>query len=469
MFLTKQNEDTASYHQGWSKQTVSKLNHTFGSPWRYFSGEESKTDYTTWGRLLNSFHGGGYIAYLGTDKKNTLDLINSLKTHDWIDGLTRVVFLEFSIYNANVNILSALIFSIEFSSFGGAFPRFDMYLFRLYRYFTPFQFLYLVAEIGFVVFVAQLIYRVGYLIYRDRWDYFTSFWNITDLLLILFSLVTIALYVVRESYLNSAIEAIRENPDLFYGFLTVASYDDYIAYFSCLIVLVPTIQFLKFLKFNKSFMIFYSTLARIRGDISGFAFVFFVSMMCFTYWAYSMLITVAEVFSTFSGTFYSMVAMLLGKFRFNLLSPGQAITAAVGPIFTYTFTCANIFLILNIILTIITIGFKESRLDDRFQQSEYEIIKFIITSIKGALGLLPPYIPPPPKIEPPAKEKHFTYFQWKLCTSYVTRNQFPRLLNFANNSYLEDFADELEMVANLLSVPQSRTFLYEITRRQQGF
>lgn len=182
-----------------------------------------------------------------------------------------------------------------------------------------------------------------------------------------------------------------------------------------------------------------------------------------------MLKTVSESFSTFSGTFYSMIAMLLGKFSFRLLSPGQAVAAAVGPIFTYTFTCANVFFILNIILTIITIGFQESREDDRFQQSEYEIIKFIITSFKGTCGLLPHYIPPLPRIEPPAQEKHFTYFQWKLCTSYFTRSQFPRLLNFANDAYLEDFADELELVANLLSMPQSRGLLYEITRREQGF
>ena len=216
-------------------------------------------------------------------------------------------------------------------------------------------------------------------------------------------------------------------------------------------------------------MIFYHTLDRIRGDISGFAFVFFVSMMCFTYWAYSMLKTTAESFSTFGGTFNSMIAMLLGKFSFRLLSPGRALTATVGPIFTYAFTCANVFLILNIILTIITIGFTEAREDERFQQSEYEIISFITNYVKGLCGLLPPYIPPPPQIEPPPKEKHFTYFQWKLCTSYVTRSQCPRLLNFANKTYLEDFVDELELVANLLSIPQSRRLLYEITLREQGF
>ena len=466
VFLTDHNEDKTTYHQEWKKEAPSQQNETYESPWKYMNGEESKTEYTAWGRR-RTFYGGGYIAYLSSERQESLKMLNSLKTHGWVDQLTRVVFLEFSAYNANVNILSALIFSVEFTSYGAALPRLDMYSFRLYRYYTTFQFMFLVCEMIFVVFVVQLISRAGHQIYRDRWIYFKSFWNYTDLLLILLSLVIIALYAIRWTHLNKAIEAVREDPNTFYGFLTVALYDEYIAYISCLIFLIPSLQFMKFLKFNKNFMIFYATLDRIRTDICGFAFVFLVSLLCFTYWSYSMLKTVAESFSTFIGTFYSMVSLVLGKFSFRLLSPGTAVAAEVGPLFTYMFTCANVFFILNIILAIITIGFTEAQSDERFQESEYEIVKFIIYFIKSRLGLLPPYIPPPPQITPPEKEKHYTYFQWKLCTRYVTQSQFPRIMRFADRTYLEDFADEIEMVANLLRVPVSRHVIVEMIRREQ--
>ena len=115
VFLTKNNEDTDDYQQGWKKQTKPQLNHTFGSPWRYSGGKESNTEYTAWGRRQNSFGGGGYIAYLGNDWQSTLKLINSLKTHDWIDGLTRVVFLEFSLIS--IPFSSSGICSCGFSSF----------------------------------------------------------------------------------------------------------------------------------------------------------------------------------------------------------------------------------------------------------------------------------------------------------------------------------------------------------------
>ena len=324
-FLTEGNKDTANYYQGWNVKGSARVTGD-SSPWRYSSGEESGTDYSVWGRT-DSYRGGGYIAYLTSERRTTHAQLNSLKANGWIDQLTRVVFLEFSTYNANVNILSALVFSTEFSSFGGALPYFDMYSFRLFRYYTTYQFLFLVCEVIFVVFVVQLISRVGHQIHRDRWSYFTSFWNFTDLLLIAFSLVNIAFYAVREINLTNAIEAIREDPKAFYGFLSVAFFDEFIAYISCIIYLIPCLQFLKFLKFNKNFMIFYATLERIRSDICGFAFVFLFSLLSFTYWAHTLLKTVAEPFSTFLGTFYSMISLLLGKFSFRLLSPGQAIAA----------------------------------------------------------------------------------------------------------------------------------------------
>ena len=345
-----------------------------------------------------------------------------------------------------------------------------MYSFRLYRYRTTLQLVYLVCEVIFVVFVIQLIRRVGHQIHRDRWSYFISFWNYLDLLLIIFSLVIIALYAVCWIHLSNAIEAIRENPNTFYNFFTVALYDEFIAYLSCLIFIILSLQFLKFLKFNKNFMVFYATLERTRKDACGFAFLFLVSLLCYSYVAYVMLNTVKEAFSTFGVTFNSMIAMLLGKFSFRFLAPRQITTSAtLGPLFTYAFTGTNIFLFLNIILTIITLGFKEAKKDERFRQSEYEIMKFIVNAVKDHFGLLPTYIPPPPQIAPPVKENHYTYFQWRLCTRYVTHSQFPRIIKFANNSYLEDLVNDLEMLVDLLSLPMPRKALEEAVHEEQSF
>ena len=86
-----------SYHQGW-KAKGPAYNTEDLLPWKYSSGEESGTDYSAWGRT-SSHDGGGYIAYLSSERQTTLEQLKSVKSNGWIDQLTRVVFLEFSTYN----------------------------------------------------------------------------------------------------------------------------------------------------------------------------------------------------------------------------------------------------------------------------------------------------------------------------------------------------------------------------------
>ena len=47
---------------------------------------------------------GGYLRNLGLNKIDSMDVIDYLKTNNWIDRSTRAVFLDFTTYNANINL-----------------------------------------------------------------------------------------------------------------------------------------------------------------------------------------------------------------------------------------------------------------------------------------------------------------------------------------------------------------------------
>lgn len=49
--------------------------------------------------------------------------MQELEDHDWLDVNSRAVFLEFTVYNANVNLFGSVIMLIEFMSTGGAVTR----------------------------------------------------------------------------------------------------------------------------------------------------------------------------------------------------------------------------------------------------------------------------------------------------------------------------------------------------------
>lgn len=53
---------------------------------------------------MNYYDGGGYVMNLGKDSSSTLDIVSYLKSNLWIDRGTRAVFVDFTVYNANINL-----------------------------------------------------------------------------------------------------------------------------------------------------------------------------------------------------------------------------------------------------------------------------------------------------------------------------------------------------------------------------
>jgi hypothetical protein len=48
--------------------------------------------------------------------------LKNLKANLWLDRGTRVVFLDFTVYNANINLFCQIKLTVEFPASGGAVP-----------------------------------------------------------------------------------------------------------------------------------------------------------------------------------------------------------------------------------------------------------------------------------------------------------------------------------------------------------
>jgi len=70
--------------------------------WVYHTAEELGGS-AQQGRLA-VYHGGGYKQDLVGGNSSALELVNELRANGWLDRGTRVVFIDFSLYNANLNL-----------------------------------------------------------------------------------------------------------------------------------------------------------------------------------------------------------------------------------------------------------------------------------------------------------------------------------------------------------------------------
>ncbi|KDR08541.1 polycystic kidney disease 2-like 1 protein [Zootermopsis nevadensis] len=77
-----------------------------GTAWTY-STEEELHGSSYWGRF-STYGGGGYYEDLSLDRIETIEKLLTLKINQWVTRGTRAIFLDFIVYNANIDAILTL-------------------------------------------------------------------------------------------------------------------------------------------------------------------------------------------------------------------------------------------------------------------------------------------------------------------------------------------------------------------------
>lgn len=74
--------------------------------WTYHT-EKAMNGSSYWG-LLATYSGAGYYQDLSQSQEESADMLQELMSNLWLDRGTRAVFIDFSTYNANINMFCVL-------------------------------------------------------------------------------------------------------------------------------------------------------------------------------------------------------------------------------------------------------------------------------------------------------------------------------------------------------------------------
>ena len=72
--------------------------------------------------MISTYGGGGYVQDLTLNYSGAYAQMSDLIEYLWLDRGTRVVFLDFTVYNANINLFCQITLTVEFPASGGAIP-----------------------------------------------------------------------------------------------------------------------------------------------------------------------------------------------------------------------------------------------------------------------------------------------------------------------------------------------------------
>lgn len=149
--------------------------------------------------------------------KGNLSLLQQM---GWIDRQTRAVFVEFSLYNPNINMLVVAEILIEVLPTGNMLTlvRFDpLNLFNELTGDSSITFKIVVYVFYLVFIVYFFCMEIKQLVREGPRAYFTKFWNYVEWLLILLSLVAFALFFYRLSQAYAVLDFFKKTSG--YGYM----------------------------------------------------------------------------------------------------------------------------------------------------------------------------------------------------------------------------------------------------------
>ncbi|KAL3878017.1 hypothetical protein ACJMK2_035653 [Sinanodonta woodiana] len=380
-------DDTKPYLPGWQTPTedqavrLEMLDEV--NPWVYQSALKLKN--APYVATVQTYKGGGYVFNFERSYRRTIRNVTRLRSEDWLDLNTRAVFLEFSVFNPNMNLFASIIMVQEFTAIGGAIPRSEFKIFRLHSYIGAYGVIVIIFEVIYCCFTLYFFYRCITKVKKEKCMYFFRFWNILEFVLMVFAVCVIAMSAFKHILTEISLNALKKSAKAeFVNFQSMAMYDELYGYMVAFVVFLASVQFLKLLQFNAKINMLGETVKLATKDLKVFSLAFLLYFLAFTLTGYLLFGQNLTAYTGFVQSAESIFAFTLGTFDFEGMQGAQKI---FGPIFFFLFVFIVYVGLMSIFLTIIGDAFNEVRERTKEKENEYELMDFLWNRAKALLGV----------------------------------------------------------------------------------
>ncbi|GFN94979.1 polycystic kidney disease protein 1-like 2 [Plakobranchus ocellatus] len=379
--FTKDGEERRSFGESWEQLENFELTNRTEYTW---TAADSLNSYPYWGQL-GVYSGGGYVAKLIGSKDEVFDLLAKLEREEWIDRYTRAVFVEFSVYNPQVNLFSVNMLLAEFHITNGIVPSFRFEPAMLLPYTGSAMVIQVILEIIFVLFIVGFIFREAFNFYRQRRSYLTDFWNWIEMSIIAFSIAAIVGYFYKLYEVNKLTKEIKASEGYGYVKLQFVGYwNEIFSYMLGFVVFLATLKFLRLLRFNRRVSMLANTLELSGKNLLHFSIIFLIVFLAFCQLFWLTFMTVDETYSSFMQAMVASILMMMGKFNIYTMIQAKPI---VTQIFVLLYLISMTFIIVNMFVSILNDTFSIVRNNVKTQSNDYEILQFMMSRFMSWTGI----------------------------------------------------------------------------------
>ncbi|XP_078481274.1 polycystin-2-like [Ciona intestinalis] len=369
-------QEEAHFVEGWKNRSLDENVNPL-SPWSFQNS--AKLNGHPYTGLLNIYDGGGYSVTLGNTAKKSRKILKQLKDHGWVDRPTSAIFVEFTVYNANVNLFASVVLLLEGSANGAFFPYPVISPIRLYEFIDGKGLLLVITYIIFVLVLLYKIFNILKSIKEMRWNYFHHFWNWIDFISALMSITASGIYGVRYIHSHIILDKITQDVDkeTFVNFQYLILWNDIFRFLMSFILFFATIKFTRLLRFNRRIRLLSMTLSYAAKPVVLFSVMFSIYFLGFLFLANLWFEQTVYAYSNIPLAAGEMFSMLLNRFDFTQLQEADKL---LGPLFFSAFTGVCTIALLNMFIVILDESIKRARAELERTKNEFEVVDYMKTT-----------------------------------------------------------------------------------------
>ncbi|XP_013125652.2 polycystic kidney disease protein 1-like 2 isoform X2 [Oreochromis niloticus] len=374
-------EDMGSYGPGWNTSVGNNISASISSPWTYQTHSQLRA-YPVWGELA-LYRGGGFSVELGPDLQTATSTLDYLFNNMWFDMYTRAIFVEFTVYNANVNLLCIVTLLLESPAVGAFQLNSEMQSVHLYLPGDGLHICIITTEIIYMLFILYYMFNQGKLMKQQRWLYFKNKWNLLELSIILLSWSAVAAFIQKTLIANRDIAYYQNHKDKFVSFYQTGTSESLFQYLMAFLVLLATVKLWHLLRLNPKMNMITAALQRAWTNISGLLLIIVIMLL-----AYSIACNVIygwklSSYKTFMDALMTLIGLQIGIFNYDEVLSSNPV---LGGLLIGSCIVFVTFVVLNLLLSVILVAFNQEQKYHKPSEEE-EIVDLMLMKICSLFGI----------------------------------------------------------------------------------
>ncbi|KAM9101905.1 polycystin-1 isoform 2-T2 [Sarcophilus harrisii] len=274
MCTTSGSFSTQDYEVGWESSSPNGTR-----AWAYSAPDLAGVWY--WG-YFSVYDSGGYIQELGVSLEESRELLSFLQRHNWIDNMSRAVFVELTQYSPAVGLHAAVTLRLEFPVSGRALTAISVRPFPLQRLSAGVT-LQLLMMVFLMLFVVYFVVAEALAMQKEGQAYLVRAGAWSQWLLILLTTATVLIHLSQLSLADQQWgRYLKRRPHHFTSFYQVAQLSSAFASLAASLLFLLMIKAAQQLRFIRQWSVFGKTLYRSVRELVAAGLALLVLAIAYT-------------------------------------------------------------------------------------------------------------------------------------------------------------------------------------------